>query len=431
MRRVAAILSTATLGLALGSTAPTGTAYAATTDPASTELPVTALYQPRSLSDLGVIGNASLRATPEHYSPGRDLTIRVSGTLEIVSKNPVVCHSLELEVARGALRLAGRLMSPDRTPLDAGDSRTQDVDVSVDVPARQVPTSGAITVTLSLGCSPTVNGRWSFPGEKSLVATAQLRPASGTVVVAPSWVFPDAEGAAKPRITARTDGGTTTIRVKRGKKTVWTKKIAKSRINLAVPTSRLTRSGTYRVIISGSGQTLRTSFTVSKGWAPLMSEPAHWERCSTITWSYDDSKAPRGADKGMATDLDETFRTFELLTGLTFVKSKGGSADIAIGWDDLGGNADGWGGASGYAGVLSAGTLMLSNQSSWAYTPGGGVDGRGALLKHELGHVLGLGHVTDESQLMFPIHTRGLSPLTPQRGDIAGLRDLYQPASCG
>ena len=56
--------------------------------------------------------------------------------------------------------------------------------------------------------------------------------------------------------------------------------------------------------------------------------------------------------------------------------------------------------------------------------------GRGALLYHEISHILGLGHVSDDRLLMYPIHTVGQSPLTPQSGDIAGLRELYAPSSC-
>ena len=69
------------------------------------------------------------------------------------------------------------------------------------------------------------------------------------------------------------------------------------------------------------------------------------------------------------------------------------------------------------------GSVTLSTTSRWAKTPGDGVEGRVALLRHEVAHALGLGHVTSDRELMFPIHTAGVSPLTPQNGDIAGLRE--------
>jgi len=52
------------------------------------------------------------------------------------------------------------------------------------------------------------------------------------------------------------------------------------------------------------------------------------------------------------------------------------------------------------------------------------------MLLHEIGDVLDLGHVTDRDRLMYPIHTDGQSPLTPQRGDITGLKELYAPSTC-
>lgn len=46
------------------------------------------------------------------------------------------------------------------------------------------------------------------------------------------------------------------------------------------------------------------------------------------------------------------------------------------------------------------------------------------VIEHELGHVVGLDHVQDPSQLMNPTETRGVS--TYQAGDLAGLSELGQ-----
>jgi hypothetical protein len=49
----------------------------------------------------------------------------------------------------------------------------------------------------------------------------------------------------------------------------------------------------------------------------------------------------------------------------------------------------------------------------------------GSVLMHELGHVMGLGHVDDPTQLMNPYwHADG--PATPQAGDLAGLQALLK-----
>ena len=47
---------------------------------------------------------------------------------------------------------------------------------------------------------------------------------------------------------------------------------------------------------------------------------------------------------------------------------------------------------------------------------------------HELGHVIGLDHVTDQSQIMYPTVTTKLSVFGA--GDLAGLQLLGRPAGC-
>jgi hypothetical protein len=46
------------------------------------------------------------------------------------------------------------------------------------------------------------------------------------------------------------------------------------------------------------------------------------------------------------------------------------------------------------------------------------------LIGHELGHGLGLAHVSDTTQLMNPVWTQGSSPCSYQRGDAAGLTQM-------
>jgi hypothetical protein len=133
----------------------------------------------------------------------------------------------------------------------------------------------------------------------------------------------------------------------------------------------------------------------------------------------------------MIADITTVFDRFARLTGLRFRQEGGGRADIEIGWGKAPfAGPDASAGAAERDGVLGSGILTLFTSSDWATTSGFGVRGRGALLYHEIGHILGLGHVKDKRLLMYPIHTVGQSPLTPQSGDIAGLRELYAPSTC-
>ncbi|MDQ1287982.1 MAG: hypothetical protein QG622_1547 [Actinomycetota bacterium] len=58
---------------------------------------------------------------------------------------------------------------------------------------------------------------------------------------------------------------------------------------------------------------------------------------------------------------------------------------------------------------------------------GSGEPTRGQLILHELGHVMGLMHVDDESQVMFP---RMGQESTFGAGDLAGLKKQGKPSGC-
>lgn len=373
---------------------------------------------------LGADVTADFTADPTRYVPGRPLKVTVTGTLTTTAQRDVVCHSLDTRVLVGRLELNGSLDATDRRVLVAGETYAEDVSIDVEVYA---PDSGSLTVQVSLQCSPvSASGDWSIPGAKSAVIwTARIQPSSFSLTVTPAIAFPDAtDFDSLVRISARAPRGPLTLTVSTGGRQVWSTTSRAARVKAVIPTGRLSRGGTYTVSVKG-GDT--ATFVVHTGWAPLYdSTVASWPRCSTITWRYDDSAAPRGGDDGMVDDLRKVFDRYAELTGLRFVE---GGDDIAIGWADLPRGTNAEAGAGLVSQTLSDGFLRLSRDADRPRVPGFGPSGRGVTLLHEIGHVLGLGHVAKRTLLMHPVHSSG-SPLAPQGGDIAGLRQLYAPSAC-
>lgn len=384
-------------------------------------------------ASIGVRIGADLSINPSRYTPGQTLTISITGTLTTTAKRDVVCHSLALTAMRGTSPLATRYASTDRVAQQAGDRHTQRITATLDIDRTDVPAGGVISVTVDLQCSPVAkDGTWSvLDAVSQRIATDRLLPTAGSVALSATRLFPDDdERAVRPvTVSATASRGPITVVVTHAGKTVWRDVSSKAAYRAAIPLSRTQQAGTYTVRVTAGGSTTRRTFRVSRGWAPLVDSVASWPRCSTISWSYDDRSAPSGGDTGLVSDLRVVFDRFEQLTGLRFRQAA--DADIEIGWGKAPFDGpDASGGAAERDGVLGSGILTMYADSAWARTPGFGVRGRGALLYHEIAHILGLGHVSDDRLLMYPIHTVGQSPLTPQAGDIAGLRELYAPSSC-
>lgn len=198
-----------------------------------------------------------------------------------------------------------------------------------------------------------------------------------------------------------------------------------------------------------------TLFTNSDGTV------VRWNPCSPIHYAVNTAAA---ADPVAAvSDVRAAIAKVAAATGLRFVDGgttsivptkkwlDGGSAgpQLVIAWarpgaasgdsDLIGSSADGEGGwwesGSSTDGVhwtwqIERGFVVVNPTRAASYSPGF-ADGqsRGALLMHELGHAVGLGHTGDQREVMFPVLSSA-SHAAWGPGDLHGLAKVGTQAGC-
>jgi hypothetical protein len=222
-----------------------------------------------------------------------------------------------------------------------------------------------------------------------------------------------------------------------------------------VPTGRGSAAGagtltsSYHAAVKLTGPGKASAFSLSRNKNHSL---VRWNPCRIIGYKVN---ATRGGYGALA-DAQAAVRRLEVASGLTFrydgktrevptVDHAPKADDVVIAWarpsqtDALYGNAAGTGGWS------ETGRYNASNSIVWQITGGyvaldstqnsdfhhgfGHGLRRGTLLMHELGHAVGLKHVSDRKQVMYPVIT-SRSPGVWGAGDLNGLHKVGRAAGC-
>ncbi|MGE0878625.1 MAG: matrixin family metalloprotease [Acidimicrobiia bacterium] len=189
-------------------------------------------------------------------------------------------------------------------------------------------------------------------------------------------------------------------------------------------------TGRYRSTTAAPGSSAYAFMNVdSRG------RPGRWNPCEAIEWRFNPADAPTGDALGF---VSAAVTHLGAVTGMSFVYAGTTTTNpndpprdrgIVIGWGrGLNAPVAGLGGAAGYftSGGLryTAGGVLLNASMrlglDWT-------DGWGPILLHELGHVMGLDHVNDPNQLMYPSVARAVDYAA---GDLAGLYELGPSRGC-
>ena len=213
------------------------------------------------------------------------------------------------------------------------------------------------------------------------------------------------------------------------------------------------RDPTSYVVIGGPEGTWtgdHDSHTGSHGWMSPNPDgsPGRFSSCEPVRYLVNDQFAAPGA----AADVTEAFRRISKASGLTFefvgttdvvptsrwayqryAPDPTRWAPVLIGWAPPGASDMLPGGDAAVGGpdvlptpagkLFVSGSVVLNSDLNDTYTPGFGFGAsRGGLLMHELGHLVGLSHVDDSTQIM--AEAAGQRRAEFGAGDRAGLAIL-------
>jgi Matrixin len=187
-----------------------------------------------------------------------------------------------------------------------------------------------------------------------------------------------------------------------------------------------------------------------------------WNGCQAITYKVNLASVPAKSRAAVLAETHTGLKRLAAVTGFRFVyrgataevprfsNTRKLSADIVIAYTTprgtdmplagrtagYGGFASSWWGVPTEAGDYSYGAanvrgyLVIDTPDAMKMGAGFGKGvRRGNLLLHELGHVVGLDHVTDARQLMYP-NLHSTTPNGYAAGDLAGLARIGRKAGC-
>lgn len=172
---------------------------------------------------------------------------------------------------------------------------------------------------------------------------------------------------------------------------------------------------------------------------------ARWNPCAAIRWAVNLSDAPSNA----LADAQQAISYVSAATGVPFTyvgttnaipspTGPGGQlpsgVDAVIAWltpsqfgataGEAGFGGNWWISSGGPERIFEGYSIINGDLAKTLLKPGFGPGySEGHLLLHELGHMMGLGHTQDESQVMYP-QQGPLSPGIYGAGDLTGLKAL-------
>jgi hypothetical protein len=201
----------------------------------------------------------------------------------------------------------------------------------------------------------------------------------------------------------------------------------------------------FVIVVGGLGYLLRYQLGFAHGTyafvavQPGSGEPVTYPSCQTITYVVNDQNSVEGGRQL----IDEAVGKVSAATGLRFAslgatelpagQSAATGATVLITWTDdtvvpmLAGDTVGAGGSrwtvQGDSGLryFVSGEISLDAPDLAATLEVRGSDSVRAVIMHELGHVVGLDHVDDSSELMNATNI-GMTDFGP--GDLVGLKRL-------